>query len=249
MASAVLHNGTRDLADACRVLALQGYSDFVWGHVAARAEDGRGIWMKPADRGLEEVSERDAILVGWDGEVLSGELPRHAEYPIHTQIMRCRADVNATVHVHTASCVIFASLAKPLRAISHEACYFAPVGVPTFRETSDLILTFELGDAVARALSNAHAAFLTGHGIVTVGTDLVEAVMAAILLDRACRKQLAAMAAGGPAVWASSEEAAAKRDHVYPRPLLEQAWRYLIRRTDALADCAFSASSQELAGG
>jgi L-fuculose-phosphate aldolase len=67
---------------------------------------------------------------------------------------------------------------------------------------------------------------------VTAGADLVEAVMAALLLDRACTKQLAAMAAGGPKVWTSVEEAVVKRTHVYPRALLEQGWDYLVRTLD-----------------
>lgn len=225
----MVHSTKADLVTACHVLAANGHNDIVWGHAAVRAEDGSGVWMKPAGLGLEEVEERDLVLVAWDGTVLEGDRRRHAEYPIHTRIMLRRKDVNATVHSHIASCTEFASLKTPLLPISHEGCYFAPLGVPAFTETSDLILTDELGDAVAACLGEAHAAFLTCHGMVTVGTDLVEAVMAAVVLDSACTKQLAAMAAGEIQIWTSSQEATVKREHVYPRPLLEQGWDYLSR--------------------
>lgn len=133
------------------------------------------------------------------------------------------------MHTHAAACTTFSSLDRPLVPVSHEATYFAPWGVPVFRDTSDLVLTDELGDAVAATLGHALGGFLIGHGIVTVGSDLVEAVMAARLLDAACSKQLAAMSAGGPRVWTSTEEALVKRSHAYPRPLLEQGWDYLVR--------------------
>src|SRR5699024_10596098 len=162
-----------------------------------------------------EIAYDDLILVGWNGDVLAGHRRRHAEYPIHTRIMAQRSDVGATVHTHVASCTEFSSLNQSLLPISHEACYFAPHGVPLFHDTSDLILDDALGDKVAYALGRAYAAFLVGHGMVTVGTDLVEAVMAALLLDKACEKQLAAIAAGGPILSTAQEEAVRKRSHVY----------------------------------
>lgn len=218
-----------DLVTACHILAAHGHNDYVWGHAAVRADDGSGVWMKPSGLGMEEVQLDDLVLVGWDGTVLAGHRRRHAEYPIHTRIMARRSDVDATVHTHVASCTEFSSLDTQLLPISHEACYFAPLGVPAFRDTSDLILTDELGEALANSLGEAHGAFLTGHGMVTVGADLVEAVMAALVLDSACTKHLAALAAGGPKVWTSPEEAVAKRTHTYPRALLEQGWNYLAR--------------------
>ncbi|HET7327112.1 MAG TPA: class II aldolase/adducin family protein [Nocardioidaceae bacterium] len=217
------------LVSACHILAATGHNDFVWGHVAVRASDETGVWMKPSGLGMEEVGLDDLVLVGWDGTVLSGHRRRHAEYPIHTRVMAARPDVSATVHTHVASCTEFSSLDVPLRPISHEASYFAPHGVPGYTGTSDLILTDELGDDVAHTLGDAYAAFLVGHGMVTVGGDLVEAVMAALLLDNACTKQLAAVASGGPKRWTGEEEALAKRANVYPRALLEQGWDYLAR--------------------
>lgn len=221
------------LVTACHILAAAGLNDYVWGHAAVRARDGSGVWMKASGLGMEEVQLDDLVLVGWDGGVLQGERRRHAEYPIHTRIMAARPDVCATVHTHAAACTSFSSLDLPLVPVSHEGVYFTEHDVPSFRGTSDLILTDELGDALAATLGSSHGAFLVGHGMVTVGTDLVEAVMAALLLVAACSKQLAAIAAGGPQLWTPREEAKVKRTHVYPRPLLEQGWEYLVRSLGA----------------
>ena len=221
------------VALGCRILSLEDQGDFVWGHVSARDPGGRGVWMKASTLGFEEIGREQVILVSWDGEVLAGEGRRHTEYPIHTELIRAREDVNAVVHTHAPWAVAFASTGEELLPLSHEGTLFCPPGPARFTQTGDLILTRELGEALAGALGDRSAAFLVHHGIVTCGPDVVTAVMAAILLERACRAQIRAIAAGGPKTWSDDEEALAKRGHCYPPQLLQQAWDYLARRLDA----------------
>ena len=216
----------------CRVLSAEGHGDLVWGHVSARDPEGRGAWMKAATFGFEEVSEDRVLLVSPDGEVLEGRGRRHAEYPIHTEVLRARDEVGAVVHTHAPSAVAFAALELPLHPISHEGTLFVPPDVARFTRTGDLILTPELGRDVAGSLGDRNAVLLVNHGIVTVGPDVPTAVMTAILLERACRIQLAAMAGGELRRWSSDREALAKRDHCYSPQLLAQAWAYLCRRLE-----------------
>jgi ribulose-5-phosphate 4-epimerase/fuculose-1-phosphate aldolase len=221
-----------EVALGCRILALEDQGDFVWGHVSARDPEGRGVWMKASTLGFEEVRAEHVILVSWGGEVLEGEGRRHAEYPIHTELMRARADVGSVVHTHAPWAVAFASTEQPLRPISHEGTLFVPPGPARFTKTGDLILTAELGRDLAGEVGARNAAFMAHHGIVTCGPDVVTAVMTAVLLERACRTQIRAIAGGGPKTWSSDEEALAKREHCYPPALLRQAWDYLARRVD-----------------
>jgi L-ribulose-5-phosphate 4-epimerase len=218
------------VALGCRILALEDQGDFVWGHVSARDPEGRGVWMKASTWGFEEIGPERVILVSWDGEVLEGDGRRHAEYAIHTELMRARPDVQSVVHTHAPWAVAFASTEQPLRPVSHEATLFVPPEVARFTETGDLILTRELGESLARAVGERNAAFMVHHGIVTCGPDVVTAVMCAVLLERACRTNIRAIAGGGPQTWSSDEEALSKRDHCYPPALLRQAWDYLARR-------------------
>jgi L-ribulose-5-phosphate 4-epimerase len=223
--------GVREqVALACAVLGLEDHGDLVWGHASLRDPDGRGVWMKASTWGFEEITEQRVVLVGWDGQVLEGDGRRHAEYPIHTEIMRARPDVNSVVHTHAPHSVAFAATGQPLRPISHEATFFVPPEIARFTETGDLILTEELGRSVADSLGDRNAMLLVHHGIVTAGPDIPTAVLAAILLERACEKQLLAMSAAELATWSSDEEALAKREHCYPPPLIRHAWDYLVRR-------------------
>jgi L-fuculose-phosphate aldolase len=56
--------------------------------------------------------------------------------------------------------------------------------------------------------------------------------MAAVLLERACRTNVRAIAGGGARTWSPDDEALAKRAHCYPPALLQQAWDYLVRRLE-----------------
>jgi ribulose-5-phosphate 4-epimerase/fuculose-1-phosphate aldolase len=206
----------------CRVLGEAGQGDLIWGHVSARDPEGRGVWMKASGLGFEEVRPADVVLVSWDGEVLAGDGRRHAEYPIHTEVMRRRDDVGSVIHTHSPAAVALGALGVPLRPISHEANLFVPDDLARF--------TAGLGEQVAEALGNRNACLLVNHGIVVAATDVPTATVTAYLLDRACQMQLSAMAAGELARWSPPEESLAKREHCYSDAMLGGAWDYLVRR-------------------
>jgi ribulose-5-phosphate 4-epimerase/fuculose-1-phosphate aldolase len=231
-ASPAVEELRRDVSLGCRVLGREGHGDLVWGHVSARDPDGRGVWMKPAGLGFDEVGPHEVILVSPAGEVAHGEGRRHAEYPIHTEVTAARDDVDAVVHTHAPQAVAFGALEQPLLPLSHEGTLFVPPDIARFTRTGDLILTPALGRDLAGALGPRNAILLVNHGIVSVGRDVASAVMTAVLLERACRTQLAAMAAGTISSWSDDEETLAKREHCYAPEQLEMAWAYLVRALD-----------------
>ena len=212
------------IAAACRVLQAAGQGDMVWGHVSVRDAEGRGVWLKGAGLGFDEVTEADCVLLSWDGDVLAGTASRHVEYPIHTELMAARPDVGGVVHTHPIHSVAFASLGRPLRALSHEGALFTPPDVPRFTRTGDVINTRELGRDLADTLGGRNAALLPRHGIATAGATLSEAVGMAVHLERACQIELLA---GPDAQGSPEEEALAKRGRVRNR--FENAWTYLER--------------------
>ncbi|MDK0524209.1 class II aldolase/adducin family protein [Streptomyces sp. ML-6] len=214
---------------AGRALAAAGLTDMVWGHAAVRDHDGHGVWMKAAGWGFEEVDAERVLLVSRDGEVHYGRGERHIEYHIHTEIMEHRPDVGCVVHTHAPALAAFASLDTELRPISHDAVPFCAPQLPRFTHTGALIATAELGVALARTLGDAHGCLMPNHGAVTVGPDAATAVMYAVLLERACRTQLMAMAAGGPRVWSDPVEAEFKNRQVWNSAQREAGWQYLQR--------------------
>lgn len=212
-----------------RVLERAGQGDMIWGHTSVRDDAGRGCWMKPGGLGFDEVTEDDVILVGWQGDVLVGTRPPHLEYPIHTEILRVRSDVNGVVHTHPVHALAFAATGWELAPLSHEGCQFVPPELARFTETTDVINTPERGVALAKVLGERNCVLMPGHGIATVGTDLGTAVGAAIHFERACQIHLLA---GHDAYATSDEEAESKRNRSNRR--FSSAWTYLDRVTNGI---------------
>jgi L-ribulose-5-phosphate 4-epimerase len=226
------HELREQVALGCRVLAATGHDDFVWGHVSARDPQGRGVWMKASTFGFEEITAEHVILVSFDGEVLAGEHPRHVEWPIHTEVMRGRPDVGSVVHSHPPHSIAIAASGQPLRPVSHAGTMFVPPDVPRFTKTAELIVTPTLGIDVAAALGPWHALFLVNHGIVTAGKDVRDAVVRAVLLEKAAHQQMLVHAFGGAQRWSSDEEALRKRRTVWAENQLAALWAYLRRRVE-----------------
>lgn len=214
---------------AGRVLAAGGHEDSVWGHVSVRDPDGRGIWMKGSGLAFTEVTERDVVLVDWQGNVLEGQRRRHLEYPIHTELMRARDDIASVVHTHPPHAVAFGFTSLELSPSSQAAGLFTD-GVPRFFQTARLVDSPSLGQAVAATLGRRQAAFLVNHGIVVVGATTAEAVVAAVGLERACEEQLLAAGAGGIAHVLGREQAERDYAHIRSDSYIRGTWDYLVRR-------------------
>ena len=218
-----------EVVDAHRALAAAGLSNFVWGHAGIRAVDGAGFWTKAAGWGFEEVEIAQALKLDFDGGVLHGSGAPHIEFHIHAEILRSRPDVRAVVHTHSEAAVAFASLEVPLRPLSHDAIPFLGPDVERFERTGDLIATSELGRSLAATLGGGNGLLIPGHGMVTVGSTVAVAVMHAAMLDRACRIQLDALAAGRIERWSSDEEVAHKQATLWTPTHLQAGYAYLVR--------------------
>lgn len=220
----------RKLTNAGRVLTSQDQGDFVAGHVTVRLpENPARFLMKPAGIGLDEMSPDEIITVDLEGQKVSGEMMRHNEVYIHSEIMRIRSDIHAVVHTHAPHAVAFSSLGRELLPVNNEGAYFYKK-LPVFSETTDLIVTQERGAAVARSLSGNHAMILRNHGIVTAGRSIEEAVWLALKLERACRVQLLAEWAGGPKLLAHTEDLENKNKRGNRGDLHTNVFNYLVRR-------------------
>jgi L-ribulose-5-phosphate 4-epimerase len=220
-----------ETAQANRALGAAGQSDMVWGHVSIRDPEGRGVWMKASGWSFEELTPERVVLVTPDGEVLAGTERRHIEYPIHTEVLNARPDLNSVVHTHAPAAVSFAALDQPLLAISHDGVEFAEPQIARFTTTGALIKSAELGKALAETIGDGVGCLIPQHGLVTVGPNPATAVMRALLLARACHVQLQAMAAGPIRRSSDSAEIALKKAEVWPQSQIDAGYAYLCRKS------------------
>lgn len=195
------------VATACRILAHQGLAADVLGHVSVRVDADRMLLRcrGPLDRGLLFTVADDVRLVDFDGNgELGGGYAVPNEFPIHSELLRARPDVNAVVHAHPRDVVIAdlggVELRQVFGAYNIPASRLAHRGVPVYPR-SVLVRTAELGRAVADAVGDHDVCVLRGHGIVTAGASVAQAVMAALdltELSRTCAELVRLGADAGP---------------------------------------------------
>ncbi len=224
-----LSTGLDDLVTSHRILALEGQGDRTSGHVSWRDPDGRGLWMKRARIGMDEVaSHDDLLLVDFDGNVVAGTGERHMEWPIHAEILRSRPDVTAVGHTHAFYSQIFASTDEPLHPIAKEGVWFDDP--PKFHETCSLIRTSDLGRRLAATLGTADAVFLMSHGLAFVGATIRECTLVGIYLEAAVKAQITIAMTGFRTRWPDAEDARAKRAQTRTNNGIQNYWAYLERK-------------------
>jgi ribulose-5-phosphate 4-epimerase/fuculose-1-phosphate aldolase len=176
----------RLIAQACRVLAHQGLAEDILGHVSLR-DGADALYVRsrgPNERGLLFTDPGDVKRVGLDGDTaLPGGYQVPNELPIHREVLRARPDAQAVVHVHPAEVVAAdlagLELAPIVGAYNIPATRMAHDGIPVYPR-GVLINRPELGEAVAAALGDKPVCILRGHGIVTVGASVQQAVVRAL---------------------------------------------------------------------
>ena len=220
------------LSASCRILEMEGHGDMTLGHLSLRDPEGRGFWMKRNAIGLGEVAAaEDFVLVTFDGEQIAGSGRCHSEWPIHSEILRSRPDINVVAHTHPYYACVFSATDGDLRAVTLEASYFND-RVPMFLGTGALIKTTELGGALAEALGPALAVLMKNHGVTFCGKSVEAATVIGIWLERACRAQLDINASGLPWTFPDADAEAERNTQIWSDVHIEHSWGYYRRKLD-----------------
>jgi L-fuculose-phosphate aldolase len=237
--SSALHAALTEAAWACRILELEGHGDMTLGHFSLRDPEGRGFWMKRNRVGLGEVlGPDDFVLLDWDGKQIAGSGGRHSEWPIHSEILRVRPDVEVVVHTHPFHACVFSSSLDPLQPFTVDADYFE--SVPRHEDQVALITTKDEGIALAKTLGENFAVFLSNHGVTFCGTSIPHATCVGVFLEKACKAQLAAMSAGFSAAMPDTAIRKKRHGQIMTPVHWEHSWNYFCRKLKAHEESAGS---------
>lgn len=181
----------RTVATACRILANAGLAQDILGHVSVRV--GRDAMLVrcrgPEERGLLFTVDDDVKQVDFAGRGALDRWTTPGELPIHVEVLRARADVDAVVHCHPSSVLATGVAGIELRPIfgayNIPAARLALEGIPVYPRAA-LVRRAELGRELVAAMGSAQVCVLRGHGIVTVGSGphaVEQAVVRALNLE------------------------------------------------------------------
>jgi ribulose-5-phosphate 4-epimerase/fuculose-1-phosphate aldolase len=158
--------------------------------------------------GLMKAS--DMICVNLDGDTVGGNTAgsiNAAGFQIHSAVHKARSDVHAICHTHSVHGRAWSAFAKPLEMINQDVCYFYKAH-SVYSDYGGIANEASEGEKIAESLGDGKAAILMNHGLLTVGETVDEAAFLFCLMERSCKVQLMADAAGHEKHYVSDDEAA-----------------------------------------
>ena len=215
----------KDIVTASHILHQQGVAA-AFGHVSARIPGTEGFIFPPR-MSPALVREDNLLVLDVDGNQLSGGGRPNTEFWIHARIYKARPDVQSVCHVHPPSCVVLGSLGETIRPLHASGAIFKN-NVQVF-DPITLIRTRELGDQVAKTLSQHGAMLLRGHGVNVADKDVRRVCVMTLWMEEAANYQLRAMAAGNPRYF-TDEELAVIHPQVSGEEVSNRAWEYFSSR-------------------
>ncbi|NBM19397.1 class II aldolase/adducin family protein [Streptomyces sp. GC420] len=189
------------LAGALRLFGRYGFDEGVAGLLTVRdPEFGDYCWANPFGLAFSDLTPGDLVLVDGRGQVVEGRYRvNQAAFTVHAEVHRARPDVVAVAHSHSPYGGALSSLGELLEPITQESCAFYEDHA-LYDAYTGVSVDAEEARRVAAALGGRKALILRNHGLLTVGSSVDAAAWWFLSMERCCRIQLAARAAGKPVI-------------------------------------------------
>ncbi|MEN2974570.1 MAG: class II aldolase/adducin family protein [Candidatus Caldarchaeales archaeon] len=165
-----------------RALYDRGLITALGGNISARIPAGSEFWITPSQVFKGALRTEDLVKLNLDGEIVDGLLKPSIEWPMHAAVYKIRPDVNAIVHAHNPMVLGLTLAGRKLKTtITDEA-------VILLRRIEEVDFKFPgttyLAESVASVASRgARAIILKNHGVLGLGTNLLEAEAIVELLE------------------------------------------------------------------
>src|SRR5262245_18903770 len=195
----------REVAAANRVLANLGLATGVTaslGHASMRVpSEPNHFFVKGREYefdALEIMEPDDMVMCDTEGFLIAGRpgLTQCSEVKIHACIYKTRPDIHAIVHVHPRYTILMSVITGSLKPMRQEGTQLVRDPLPIYPHVKTIQTDAE-GMEVATLLGKSPAMLLRGHGAVTTGSKLSEAVMGMAQLEEQAQLNYLAYCAQG----------------------------------------------------
>jgi L-fuculose-phosphate aldolase len=200
-----LEDVKREVAAANRVLANLGLATgftAALGHASMRVPaEPKHFFVKGREYEYDALSVMepdDMVMCDTEGFLIGGRagLTQCSEVKIHACIYKTHPKVQAVVHVHPRYTILMSILTGTLKPMCQEGAQLVRQALPIYPHVKTIQSDAE-GMEVANLLGESQAMLLYGHGAVTTGKNLSEAVMGMAHLEEQARMNYLAYSAQG----------------------------------------------------
>jgi ribulose-5-phosphate 4-epimerase/fuculose-1-phosphate aldolase len=186
------------LACSFRILAREGFSENIAGHITWADADNSSLLVNPWGLWWEEISAADICRIDPDGRVIGGKWDVTPAVQIHTELHRRRPEARVVVHNHPYYVVLLAALGLVPEFLHQQSSMFdGELGFVS--EYSGEIDSPELGADLAERIGDASVVILANHGAIVTAPTIEEATYKSATLDRQCKLMYDVLVAGRPA--------------------------------------------------
>lgn len=200
-----LEDVKRDVATANRVLANLGLATGVTaalGHASMRVpSEPNHFFVKGREYEFDALAimePDDMVMCDTEGFLIAGRsgLTQCSEVKIHACIYKTHPQVQAVVHVHPRYTILMSVLTGSLKPMRQEGAQLVRHALPIYPHVKTIQSDAE-GMELANLMGDSQAMLLRGHGAVTTGSSLSEAVMGMAQLEEQAQMNYLAYCAEG----------------------------------------------------
>lgn len=166
-------NSKQILCDAIIKLNTLGLNHGSTGNCSIRKEEG--FLISPSGIRNDSLKSEHIVLMKMDGTLVNPKkLQPSSEWLFHRDIFTSRKDVNAVVHTHSVYAGALSVLGAAIPQFHYMIAVTGGKEIPCAQYA--MFGTQELSDNILKSLGKQKACLMSNHGLITVGTDLKEAV-------------------------------------------------------------------------
>lgn len=193
----------KEIIEMCLQMNSTGLNQGTSGNISARYEDQ--MLITPSGIPYDNLVPEDIASVKLDSEALewSGPYNPSSEWRFHKSVLNSKPQMNAVVHTHSTFATIVSIAREAIPACHYMIAAFGGNTVPCADYKT--FGSGELSDTINEALKDRTACLMANHGMIVSGTDLSNAMWAAIELETLAKQYYYAKLAGNMTILSEQE--------------------------------------------
>ena len=193
----------QEVLEANLLLPKHGLITFTWGNVSGIDRESGLVVIKPSGVSYDGMTAEDMVVVDLQGKVVEGKWKPSSDTPTHLALYRAFPEMGGIVHTHSRWATSFAQAGMPIPAMGTTQGDYFYGDIPCTRKMTpeEIAGEYELetGNVIIETFQDIDpmtipAVLIHSHGPFTWGTDAMNAVHNAVVLEEVAFMDFHAMA-------------------------------------------------------
>ena len=193
----------QEVLEANLLLPKHGLITFTWGNVSGIDRETGLVVIKPSGVSYDGMTAEDMVVVDLQGNIVEGKWKPSSDTPTHLALYRAFPKMGGIVHTHSRWATSFAQAGMPIPAMGTTQGDYFYGDIPCTRKMTPEEINgeyeLETGNVIIETFKDIDpmtipAVLVHSHGPFTWGTDAMNAVHNAVVLEEVAFMDFHAMA-------------------------------------------------------